>query len=126
VNWSRLGLQVVGIALMSRGFWAVVAVLAVLGFLINNPAVAIGLGVIVVGLLAWIAVSAVRGERPEQLVTINHVRVPVRQIECAGCGQRGSLRIETRDLPSNRGIVQWPTKVCRHCRHEEENAGRVL
>jgi hypothetical protein len=109
--------------LFTRGFWAVIAVLVLLGFLIENPVVAIGLGLAIAAGIGWVAWLAYRESHS---LPVNGQRVPVTEFQCSRCGALGTLRVERHVQRAPGGTVRWPFVVCRSCGHEEAVPGRVL
>lgn len=121
--FGRAFIQLFGAALLTRGFWAILGVLVVIGLLIQNPVVAIALAVLVLvfgGIFGQAAYAA------SQSLPINGVPVSVKKFQCTRCGEVGRLRVERRPVVTERGPVKWPTVVCRKCGMEEAVPGRVV
>ncbi|MDP9471523.1 MAG: hypothetical protein M3Q71_12790 [Chloroflexota bacterium] len=91
--FGRAFTELFGALLLTRGFGAVIGVLAFVGFLIQNPAVAIGLAVVLVAVVGAVLIPQ---HRAEQRLPVNGVPVHVREFACPGCGLLGKLRVVKR------------------------------
>jgi len=112
--FGRAFTEMAGVALMSRGFWAAVILLAGVGYLIDNPRILLVGLVGVVGLMIAVVVIGKFQEPPEgrgPLLTVDGRQVPLSKFQCRGCGVVGRLRLEGAGVP--------PTVLCRICRHRE-------
>lgn len=121
--FGRAFTEMFGVMLMSKGFWAAIFLLAGVGYLIQNPLVLVSIVAIAVVLFGGIA-GLNRWE--EQRLPVNGQMVPAKKFQCTRCGLLGKLRVEKRDVYTDRGRVRWPTVVCRSCGFAEHVPGRVI
>jgi len=118
--FGRAFTEMAGVALMSRGFWAAVLLLAGVAWLIDNPRILlIGVGGVVCLIVAVLVISKRQETAAARapLLTVNGQQVSLSKFQCRGCGVVGRLRLEQAGGP--------PTVYCPICRHREVVPQRI-
>jgi hypothetical protein len=114
--FGRAFTELFGALLMTRAFWVVIAVLALVGWLIDNP---IAFAVLGAALVVLVAAVLVPGSRR---ITLGGIEMPLRTIECPRCRTVGRTRLVNMrwsDNASGERVIKRRSLACLSCGYAE-------